>query len=197
MKPSPAAIGIDDHNGWAYLVVVAVLDGKFSVCENRRAALMDADLPNQPYHHETLSMNNEEADQLVAEVVNSALRHAREALQQILDDFENLEIESIAIRNPILPALPATVAEAHASYPVTCRADGMIYHHALCRSAEELGLSISHFDRKTVLNNATIAMGIAPEKMQEFLKSTRKAIGPPFTKQHQLAFAGAIVALTD
>ena len=157
---------------------------------------MDADLPNQPYHHETLSMNNEEADQLVGEVVRSALLHAKDALQQILSDFSKFTIEYIAIRNPTLPALPASVAEAHGSYPVMCRADGMIYHHALCNSSEGLGLRISHFDRKTVLNNATIAMGIAPEEMQVLLKSTGKAIGPPFTKQHQLAFAGAIVALS-
>ena len=82
-----------------------------------------------------------EAEQLIKRVRNSALKCAERALEQLRSEHP---IRVIALREPPLPASPATVAEVHASHHLLSRADSMIYHDALVGAAESLGIPVVH-----------------------------------------------------
>jgi hypothetical protein len=70
----------------------------------------------------------------------------------------------------------------------------MIYHHALTRAAAQLGLSVLHFEKQTVLSLAAHARGTTAPELERRLKALGRTVGPPWRNGHVLACAGAIVA---
>lgn len=194
MKRLPAAIGIDDHSGWAECMIVVMEKQSFQVRAIRRCELVDEGLPAQPFHH-TLSFDADAAEVLVTSVFEAARKNALEMLRQIQAENADLVVESIAIRNPPLESLPNSVGAAHASRSLTFSADAMIYHAALCQEAAGLGLEVVQFDRKTVLDSAAIAAGIENGEMRQLIAHNGKKLGSAWRKEHQLVFAGAVLAL--
>ena len=177
-----------DHGGWAILVSVQAKDGGYAVVDRRRVEIIDPGLATQPYHHDTLRMNLEDAERLVRGVRESALQCARRALSE-------LQVDTIAMREPPLARLPDTVAEVHASYPVMCRADGMLYHVALTEAAASLGIGVVTFARGTERGRAAEAAGITVARLDSFLNGLRATLGPPWQQEHKEATARAIAAL--
>ena len=148
MALAPLVVGVADHNGWAALVCVSVKDGSPKVIDRRRVELIEPGLPKQPYEHETAGMNAADAERLVQEVRDSAAHCAERALSRLRSGLRTTgKILSIALRTAPLPRLPGSVAEVHASWPVTVRADAMLYHDALCTSAASLGINVDTFAR--------------------------------------------------
>ena len=187
-------VGIEDHYAWANLVSVAA-DGRDTLLlDRRRVTLLDPSLPASPYHGDTRRMSASEAEQLVLEVQASADHHAASALSSLIGDLAPARCRGIAIRVPPLPKLPSSVAEAHADDRVMNRADGMIYHHALSRAAAQLGLTVTHFDKHTVLALAANARGMRADDLERRLKALGTTHGAPWRKGHMLACAGAILA---
>jgi len=91
--------------------------------------------------------------------------------------------------------VPVTVAEAHASYPVMCRADGMMYHDALSVAARGLGLAVERHDRGEEVGRAADRLGVSVEEVERFLQTAGQRLGPPWQKEHRLAAAAAIGVL--
>jgi len=188
--------GVADHNGWAVFVCVRAQDGVPEVVDRRRVALIEPGIPSQPYEHETLGLNTADAERLVQDVQESAVHCAERALSRLQSSVGSLgEIVSIALRKPPLAQLPRTVAEAHASRPVLMRADAMLYHDALCKAAASLGIGVVMFERGTERSRAAEAVGITVERLDQFLRGLRAALGPPWQQDHQTAAARAIAAL--
>src|SRR4029079_8346036 len=105
----------------------------------RRIELIEAGVPTQPYHHDTVGMPLPAAEALVGRVRESVMRTTRARLCELRDALQPpYTIVAITLRNPPLDYVPVTVAEAHASYAVMCRADGVMYHDALRRAAAAL-----------------------------------------------------------
>lgn len=171
------ALGIAPHNGWAVAVTVTAAP---KILDRRRIELLDPGLPNQPYHHETLEMKMPEAEQLIKRVRNSALKCAERALEQLRSEHP---IRLIALREPPLPAPPATVAEVHASHHLLARADSMIYHDALVGAAESLGIPVVLIPRN------------AKHRFETWLNQQRDVLGPPWQQDHKDAAARALIAL--
>ena len=196
MERAPVVVGVADHNGWAVFVCVSVEDGSPKVVDRRRVELIEPGLPNQPYEHETFGMNTTEAERLVQEVRESAMHCAERALSRLPSSLGSTrEIVSIALRTAPLPRLPGTVAEVHASRPVTMRADAMLYHDALCARAASRGINVATFDRGEERPRAAQAMAITAEHLDRFLSGLRASVGPPWRQDHQTATARAIAAL--
>lgn len=189
------ALGVEDHYAWANLVSVAVSPGGIVVLDRRRVELLDAGLPEAPYHHDTLHMDPAAAEELVATVRASAFRHARAAWSAVLDALAPARCRAMAIRIPPLPALPATVAQVHASTNVTNRADGMLYHQALVDAATQHNIGVVEFDKAVVMGAAAKALGVTGAALQRDLKALGKTLGPPWRTGHMQACAGAVVAL--
>ena len=196
MALAPVVVGVADHTGWAALVCVSVKRASPAVIDRRRVELIEPGLPKQPYEHETVGMNATDAERLVQEVRDSAAHCAERALSRLRSGLGTTgEILSIALRTAPLPRLPGSVAEVHASWPVTVRADAMLYHDALCTSAASLGINVDTFARGEERPRAAEVASTTPERLDRFLSGLRASIGPPWQQDHQAAAARAIAAL--
>lgn len=196
VRPAACVISASEHAGWAHLVCVAAADGVPAVVARRRVTLIDAGVPTQPYHHDTLAMPEDEANALVARVRASIAAHTSLALQLVVTDLApSHAVVALAIRKPPFPELPDSVAAVRKSYQLQCASDGMMYQLALCRAARDLGLAVESIDRGAETAYAAEQLGIAAHEIESFVTSTGRPAGPPWAQEHRRAFAAGIAAL--
>ena len=192
-----AVLGVADHNGWAVCVTVAASRGVPVVVDRRRVELVEPGIPSQPYHHETLRMPPSEGERLVARVRESVLRTTFERLKELRDELQPpYSIVAMTLRVPPLSFVPVTVADAHQSYNVTCRADGMMYHDALSIAARRLKIDVQLHDRGEEVARAAGRLDVSVEDLEQFLQRSGEAVGRPWQKEHRLAAAAAIGVLS-
>jgi len=177
-----ATAGIYDHAGWA--IVVCVADGK--LLDKRRIELIDPGLPSLPHHHPCQHLPIDEAVALVARVRTSAEACSARAL-----DALPKSIGAIAIRKR--PELPPTVAERIRSYYAQTRADGVMFRDALESAALARGWRVHEYEAKTVLAEAAAALRL-DQDIDEWMREVGRNAGRPWTGDHRLAMAAAIVA---
>ena len=195
-RHSRVVVGIADHTGWATLVSVAAPDGRPIVVDRRRVPLIDKGLPSQPYEHDTQALPAAESEQLLRRVKRSVAARTRLAFEYLAADLSpRYRVSSIAIRHPPLKRLPATVAEVRASYYTQCRADGMLYHRAICEAARRRRWNVHLHHRGEELAKAAEALGATPEEVDHFVNGLRHELRPPWTAEYRHAFAAAIATL--
>jgi hypothetical protein len=186
MSRDDGIIGISDHGGWAVLVTVA---GDGTLLDRRRVELVDEDLPKIPHHSEGQALPLHEAVALVERVQVSAERHAKLSLDAVAETFPG-RIHGVALRQ--CPRLPPTIAERIKDYRAQNVADWVMYRRALAAAAEARGWAVHWFDAKKVFEGASEALLI--EDLDAHFLQLRKSIGAPWSKDHKLAMAAAIVA---
>jgi hypothetical protein len=179
-------IGVSDHGGWAVLVTVAA-DG--TLLDRRRVELVDDDLPKIPHHSEAQTLPLHEAVALVERVRASAERHAKRGLEAVAMKVPG-RILGIALRQ--CPVLPPTIAGRIGDYRAQNVADWVMYRKALAAAAEARGWAVHWYDAKKVFHAASEALGIA-DLDTHFLRM-RRSIGPPWSRDHKVAMAAAVVA---
>jgi len=184
-----AVIGVSDHCGWAVLVTVTA-DG--ALLDRRRIKLVASDLPKLPHHHEAQKLPLEDALDLIERVRVSAERHAKLALDALAIALSS-RILGIAIRE--CPPLPATIAERLTNYRAQNVADTVMYRMALAGAAQARGWAVHWYQRKKVLDAAGDALHVAD--LDAHFLNVRQSIGPPWTNDHKVAVAAAIVAASD
>jgi hypothetical protein len=178
-------IGVSDHGGWAVLVTAA-RDG--TLLDRRRIELVGKGLPKLPHHHEAQGLPSDEAVELVERVRVSAEKHAVVALDTITTAVPR--ILGVALRE--CPQLPPTIAERIKDYRAQTVADWVMYRKALAFAAEARGWPVHWYDAKSVLGAASQAL--RPKNLEAHFLQLRRAVGPPWTMDHKLAMAAAIVA---
>ena len=186
MSTHDGMIGISDHGGWAVLVTVAA-DG--TLLDRRRVELVDADLPKIPHHSEGQALPLQDAVALVERVRVSAERHAKLALDAVAMTVP-ARILGIALRQ--CPALPPTIAERIQDYRAQNVADWVMYRRALAAAAQARAWAVHWYDAKNVFPAASQALHIAD--IEAHFLQLRKSVGPPWSKDHKIAMAAAIVA---
>jgi len=182
-----AVIGVSDHGGWAVLVTVAS-DG--TLLDRRRVELVDEGLPKIPHHSEGQGLPLPEAVALVGRVEASAKRHSKLVLGAVAAAVPG-RIVGVALRQ--CPELPPTIAERIKDYTAQNVADWVMYRKALAAAAEARGWAVHWYDAKKVFDAARKTLRIAD--IDAHFLQIRKAIGPPWNKDHRLAMAAAIVAV--
>jgi hypothetical protein len=193
-----AVLGVADHGGWAVCITVAANRGLPTIVDRRRIELIEPGVPSQPYHHDTVRMPVAAAERLVASVRDSVMRTTLGSVKQLRDDLQPpYTIVAMTIRTPPLDFVPVTVAHAHVSYAVMCRADGMMYHDALCQAAKRLKIPVERHDRGSEVARAANRLDVSTEEVEEFLRRTGKELGSPWQQEHRLAAAAAIGVLAD
>jgi hypothetical protein len=193
-----AVLGVADHGGWAVCVTVAASRGVPVVVDRRRIALIDPDVPSQPYHHDTVKMPQAQAEALVARVRKHVMHTTLARLSALRDELQPpYTIVAMTLRTPPLSFVPVTVAEAHQSYNVMCRADGMMYHDALGTAARTLKITVELLDRGQEMARASERLDVTPEKLAQFLHAAGEGVGRPWQKEHRLATAAAMCVLAD
>jgi hypothetical protein len=184
MSNNGGIIGVSDHGGWAVLVTVAP-DGK--LLDRRRVELVGEGLPKIPHHSEGQGLPLDEAVELVKRVQVSAQRHAVLALDAVAMAVPRTL--GVALRK--CPPLPPTIAERIKNYRAQNVADWVMYRQALASAAEARGWPVHWYDAKSVLGAARQALLV--ENLDAHFLEVRKAVGPPWDKDHKLAMAAAIV----
>lgn len=185
MSGPDAIVGVSDHGGWAVLVTVAS-DG--TLVDRRNVELVDKRLPSIP-HHEGQTLPIDEAVALVEKVCDSADRHAILALDAVATALP-VNIVGIALRE--CPPLPSTIAERITNYRARNVADWVMYRRALAAAAEARGWNVHWYNAKAVIDAARDVLQV--DDLATHFQQIRRSIGPPWTKDHQLAMAAAIVA---
>lgn len=184
MSNNGGIIGVSDHGGWAVLVTVA-RDG--TLLDRRRVELVDKGLPKLPHHSEGQGLPLDEAVELVERVRVSAEKHAVLALDAVAMAMPR--ILGVALRK--CQPLPSTVAERIKDYRAQNVADWVMYRKTLASAAEARGWPVHWYDAKKVLDAASQALRV--ENLDAHFLGVRKAVGPPWDKDHKLAMAAAIV----
>lgn len=193
-----AAIGIAEHNGWANVAAVAIEAGSPRILARWRMDLIEPGLPKQPYHHQTLDMSLKDGERLIAEVRASAARTTLAAVEAVDTHLPGgYRVTAIATRVPPMDALPSSLAEVHASWHLTCRADGMIYHEALRAAAKETGLPMTLVRRGDAVEKAAGCLRMPRDDYAALMDRLGKELGPPWRQDERFAAAAAIVALTE
>ena len=189
MSRDGAIIGVSDHSGWAVLVTVA---GDGTLLDRRRVELVDEGLPKIPHHSEGQGLPLQEAVALVDRVRVSAERHAKLGLDAVAMTVPG-RIAGVALRQ--CPELPPTIAERIKDYRAQNVADWVMYRRALAAAAEARGWTVHWFDAKEVFDAASKALRI--EDLEAHFLQLRRSIGPPWSKDHKVAMAAAIVAARE
>ena len=183
MSKNGGIIGVSDHGGWEVLVTVEP-DGTLL---DRRIELVDAGLLKLPHHHEGQGLPLDKAVELVERVRVSAERHAVLALDAVTMAVPR--VLGVALRK--CPQLPPTIAERIKDYRAQNVADWVMYRKALASAAEARGWPVHWYDAKSVLDAARQALRV--ENLDAHFLQVRRAVGPPWDKDHKLAMAAAIV----
>jgi len=185
MSKNGGIIGVSDHGGWAVLVT-ATRDG--TLLDRRRVELVGEGLPKIPHHTEGQGLPLDEAVELVERVRASAEMHAVLALDTVTMAVPR--ILGVALRE--CPQLPPTIAGRIKDYRAQNVADWVMYRKALAAAAEARGWPVHWYDAKSVLGTASQALHV--ESLDAHFLKVRRAIGPPWNKDHRLAMAAAIIA---
>ena len=196
MRRAPCVVSVAEHTGWAHVVSVAVRGQAPAVIERRRVALIDPGLPTLLYDHDTRAMAEDEANALIARVRRSIAARTSDALTRIVTELAPAyAVVALAIRKPPFAELPETVAAVRKSYRLQCAADGMLYQLAICRAARQLGLDVHMCHRGEETSRAAERLGVTCRQVEEFVSRTGRPAGPPWTQEHQRAYAAGIAVL--
>src|SRR5262249_14505834 len=132
----------------------------------------------------------DEAVELVERVRLSAERCAVLALDAVAWAVPRIVgVAGVALRK--CPQLPPTIAERIKDYRAQNNADWVMYRKALASAAEARGWPVHWYDAKSVLGAASQVLGV--ENLDAHFLQVRRAVGPPWSKDHKLAMAAAIV----
>ena len=178
-------LGIADHFGWAVAVTAGV---DHVVADRRRIELVEPGITAAPIHYESHALDVDETKVLVAQVRESIVRAASK-------EFDAL---AAAVPSPILSislrAWPADFPEDIAVQrrtPYEARADAVMYRKVLAELARERGWDVHLYDAKRIEAQAA---SLLAARADDVLIGPRARLGPPWTKDHRLALAAAIVA---
>ena len=178
-------LGIAEHLGWAIAVTAS---GDHEVVDRRRIELIEPGISPAPIHYESRRLDVAATAALVARARASVVRAASAALDEIATALP-APLRSVSLR--VWPLdFPDDVAVQRRA-PYEARADAIMYRQELAELAHARGWEVHVYDAKAVLDQAA---RILAERADEVLQGPRGAIGPPWTKDHRVALAAAIVA---
>jgi hypothetical protein len=178
-------VAIADHFGWA-IAVTASADHE--VVDRRRVALIEPGLSEAPIHYESRHLDVAATTALVAEVRASVARASSAALDEIEAALPG-PVVSVSLR--IWPRdFPDDIAVQRRA-PYEARADAIMYRQELAELAHARGWEVHLYDAKAVVDQATRTLG---DRAGDILEGPRATMGPPWTKDHRIALAAAIVA---
>ena len=178
-------VGIADHLGWAVAVTAS---GDHEVVDRRRIELVEPGLSPAPVHYESRRLDVAATSALVETVRASIVRAASAAFTELANALPE-PILSISLRAWPLD-FPDDIATQRRS-PYEARADAVMYRQELAELAHARGWEVHAYDAKAVEGQAARLLGA---RAGDVLHGPRAKIGPPWTKDHRVALAAAIVA---
>jgi hypothetical protein len=174
-------LGIADHFGWA---VAVTADDDHQVVDRRRIELVEDGVTPAPFHYESHALDLAATTALVAEVRASIVRATDAALDALPDGIVSMSLRAIPTD------FPEDIAVLMRS-PWEARADAVLYRQVLIEAAEARGWAVHVYDAKHVERQAAELLGPTAD---EILTGPRKALGPPWARDHRTALAATVLA---
>lgn len=178
-------VGLFDHFGWT-VAVTATAAG--DVVDRRRIELVEPGLSPAPVHYDADGLDDTGLAALIADVRASVERCSATAFAELEAALPG-RIGSVALRRwpADFPTDLATLRRA----PYESRADAVMYRQEIARVAQGCGWTVTPFDAKAVLTVAAERLG---PRTDDVLDGPRLRLGPPWTKDHRVALAAAIIS---
>jgi hypothetical protein len=193
-----AALGLRTHSGWAALVAVTVSRAQLEIVERRRVELGDPAVagPKQPYH-EAEGRPLAEARRIVGAYAREARSRAEDALRSVIGDLHlrGVEVSDCALLTASGRPLP-DLKRILASHALIHSADGELFREALLEAALSQRLRTTRIAEKTLLSEASDALGTPPGQLQRAVAEAGKTLGPPWTQDQKLAALAAWLCLS-
>ena len=178
-------LGIADHFGWA-VAVTASADQE--VVDRRRLELVEPGVTAAPIHYDSHRLDVAATAALVATVRASVARAASAALDDLAAALPE-PIVSMSLRTwP--PDFPDDIAVQRRS-PYEARADAIMYRQVLSDLAQARGWKVHLYRAQDVLGRATTLLA---DRADDILHGPRSRLGPPWTNDHRIALAAAVVS---
>jgi hypothetical protein len=178
-------LGIADHFGWAVAVTASA---EHEVADRRRIELVEPGVCAAPIHYESARLDGAATAALVTTVRRSIARAASAALDELAAALP-APVRTFSLRAWPLD-FPEDIARQRRA-PYESRADAIMYRQELAELAQARGWEVHVFDARAVVDQATRLLGA---RADEVLQGPRARLGPPWTKDHRVALAAAIVA---
>jgi hypothetical protein len=178
-------LGIADHLGWAVAVTASA---DYEVVDRRRIELVEAGLSAAPIHYESRHLDVAGTAALVAQVRASVARAASAALDELAATLP-APILSISLRAWPFD-FPDDIAVQRRA-PYEARADAIMYRQELAELAHARGWEVHLYDAKSVVAQAAARLD---DRADAVLHGPRSTLGPPWTQDHRIALAAAILA---
>jgi hypothetical protein len=178
-------LGIADHLGWA-IAVTASRDHE--VVDRRRIELIEPCVSAAPIHYESRRLDVAGTAALVTRARASIARATSAAFDELAAALP-APVRSVSLRFWPLD-FPEDIA-VQRRVPYEARADAIMYRQEIAELAHARGWDVHVYDAKTVVDQATRLLA---DRADEVLNGPRETLGPPWTKDHRVALAAAIVA---
>jgi hypothetical protein len=177
-------LGIADHLGWAVAVTASA---EHEVVDRRRIELIEPGLSAAPIHYESKRLDVAATVALVAKVRASVARATSAALDELAAALP-APVATISLR-AWPPNFPDDIS-VQRRVPYEARADAIMYRQQLAKIAAARDWNVHFYVAKDVVGQAVSILG---ERADEVLQGPRATLGPPWTKDHRMALAAAIV----
>jgi hypothetical protein len=189
-------LGIAHHLGWAVAVTAST---DHQVADRRRIELIEPGLPAAPIHHEggtwDLHRSGDRLDDtalaaLVADVRAAVVRATSAALEELTVSASE-PIASVSLR--AWPEdFPRDIA-VQRRVPYESRADSVMYRQVMAELARVRGWTVHVYSSKDVEKDAARMLG---GRADAVLRGPRATLGPPWSKDHRMALAATVVAIS-
>lgn len=195
--PAPAALGVRLHTGWAALVAVSGVPGKFEVLLRRRIELLPPgnSLPRFVYH-EAAKLPSSQAAELVRRVEAASQDMARIAVKDIIDHLQSIEV---AVKAAGIPSgsktLPEDLAAVLRSHPLIHTAEAALFRQALASACEDRRVTVISVREREVWLSAADTWKSKESELRKQVDGLRKSVGAPWGTDQKTAMAMALLAL--
>jgi hypothetical protein len=183
-----ASIGFRLHTGWSMLVAVAAGEEGLRVLHRCRVELLPPRRGRFVYH-EAAELPLPDADKLIESIRRIANDTARTAIRSAIT---NLKVTGACITTGSA-TVPADLAAVLSSHPRIHAAEGALYASVIASACEHLGIPLITVRECDVWSRASADAGVSEDALRAGIEAVRKTLGPPWTADHKIATAAALV----
>jgi hypothetical protein len=196
---APAALGFRLHTGWAALVAIAGVPGKFQVLLRRRIELLPrGDSVPRFVYHKAAELPQSEAVELVSRAEEASKESARTAVKEVLDQLGSLAVVVQAGGIPCSSRpVPIDLSAVLRSHPMIHTAEGVLFQRAVTSACQVCGLAVISVREREVWPDAAASWRLKEEEMRQQVDSLRKSVGAPWGTDQKTAAAFALLALRE
>lgn len=171
------------HTGWAMLVAVS----GDNVLRRCRVELYPA--RGRFVYHEAAELDLSEAVELITAVRGIVQANARAAVGAAIQGLE-VSAACIPTGSAVLPDDLAAILRSHARIHA---AEGALYAGAIAAACEQLEIPVLTVRERDVWTRAAAGAGVAEAQLRAQVDAVRKSLGPPWTADHKIATAAAMI----